>query len=90
VVLTLLPKKGDLQTYCVRGRLISDNVILIQDILDVSVSLGLKTGLISIDQEKAFEHHYLWQNLETFGAIQHQLGGLRLSNVFNGSLQCLS
>ncbi|KAJ3582413.1 hypothetical protein NHX12_000639 [Muraenolepis orangiensis] len=88
-VITLLPKKGDLQqlkywrpvpllstdykilskalalmlrevmasvihpdqTYCVPGRLISDNVTLIRDILDLSSSLAISTGLISIDQE---------------------------------------
>ncbi|KAI3376754.1 hypothetical protein L3Q82_000356 [Scortum barcoo] len=107
-VITLLPKKGDLQelknwrpvsllctdykimskvlasrlrevmasiihpdqTYCVPGRLISDNVTLIRDILEVSGSLAVDTGLISIDQEKAFdrvEHKYLWQTLATFG-----------------------
>lgn len=106
-VLTLLPKKGDLQeimnwrpvsllcadykilskalanrlrevmdlvihqdqTYCVPGRNILDNVSLIRDILDISDSLGIKTGLISLDQEKAFdrvEHHYLWKTLESF------------------------
>ncbi|KAI3377340.1 hypothetical protein L3Q82_008544, partial [Scortum barcoo] len=107
-VITLLPKKGDLQelknwrpvsllctdykimskvlasrlrevmasiihpdqTYCVPGRLISDNVTLIRDILEVSGSLAVDTGLISIDQEKAFdrvEHKYLWQTLAAFG-----------------------
>ncbi|KAI3354578.1 hypothetical protein L3Q82_019083, partial [Scortum barcoo] len=49
------------QTYCVPGRLISDNIHLIRHVLDVSGSLGIGTGLISIDQEKAFdrvEHQY--------------------------------
>uniref|UniRef100_A0A8C5E548 Reverse transcriptase domain-containing protein n=1 Tax=Gouania willdenowi TaxID=441366 RepID=A0A8C5E548_GOUWI len=107
-VLTLLPKKGDLQdiknwrpvsllcsdykllskvlatrlrkvmesvihvdqTYCVPGRLISDNVTLIRDILDLSRALGFDLGLISLDQEKAFdrvEHLYLWRTLEAMG-----------------------
>ncbi|KAK3547732.1 hypothetical protein QTP86_028528, partial [Hemibagrus guttatus] len=107
-VITLLPKKGDLQdinnwcpvsllctdykvmskalanrlrdimdsviqtdqTYCVPNRSIIDNVSLIRDILDVSRSLAVDLGLISLDQEKAFgrvEHQYLWKTLEAFG-----------------------
>lgn len=58
------------QTYCVPGRMISVNIILICFILNLSSSLGCELGLISIDQEKAFdrvEHPYLWQTSEAFG-----------------------
>lgn len=58
------------QTYCVPGRSIVNNVSLIRDVLDVSGSLGVDTGLVSLDQEKAFdwvEHQYLWKVLERFG-----------------------
>lgn len=39
------------QMYWVPGRSIMNNTHLIRDVLDVSSSLGLNTGLISIDQE---------------------------------------
>ena len=58
------------QTYCVPGRSMVDNVHLIRDVLDVSSSLGLDTGLISLDQEKAFdrvEHNFLWTVMDRFG-----------------------
>ena len=58
------------QTYCVPGRSILNNVSLILDIVDFSSLLGIKTGLISLDQEQAFdgvEHLYLWKTLERFG-----------------------
>ena len=58
------------QTYCVPGRSMVDNVHLIRDVLEVSSSLGIDTGLISLDQEKAFdrvEHSFLWKVMEKFG-----------------------
>ncbi|KAJ3607627.1 hypothetical protein NHX12_024678, partial [Muraenolepis orangiensis] len=58
------------QTYCVPGRSMVDNVHLIRDVLEVSSSLGINTGLISLDQEKAFdrvEHSFLWKVMEKYG-----------------------
>lgn len=117
-VITLLPKKGDLQeiknwrpvsllcsdlnifskslanrlrevmgqvihpdqTYCVPGRLISDNIVLIRDIIEVSDILGINLGLISIDQENAFdrvEHQYLWATLNAFGFGPGFIGAIK-------------
>lgn len=42
------------QTYCVPCRSIVDNVSLVRGVLEVCSSLGYDTGLISLDQEKAF------------------------------------
>lgn len=58
------------QTYCIPNRLISDNIFLISDFLDLSKSLGSENVLISLDQEKTFdrvEHQYLRQTLDAFG-----------------------
>ncbi|TWW67065.1 Transposon TX1 uncharacterized 149 kDa protein ORF 2 [Takifugu flavidus] len=58
------------QTYCVPGRSMVDNIHLIRDVLEVSSSLGTQVGLLSLDQEKAFdrvEHSFLWRTMERFG-----------------------
>ena len=58
------------QTYCIPGRSIKDNLFLIRDMVDVSKVFGLDIGLISIDQEKAFDrvdHGYLFRMLNAFG-----------------------
>lgn len=58
------------QTYCVPGRSMVDNIYLIHDILELSSLLDSNTGLISLDQEKAFdriEHKFLWKVMERFG-----------------------
>lgn len=43
------------QTYCVPVGSMEDNIYLIWDLLEDSNSLGIKTGLLSLDQEKAFD-----------------------------------
>ncbi len=58
------------QSYCIPNRSIFDNIALIRDVLDASKLLGINSGLISLDQEKAFdrvEHLFLWNTLEAFG-----------------------
>ncbi len=60
------------QTNCVPRRSIFDNVALVRDVLEISKLLNLDCGLISLDQEKAFdrvEHCYLWRVLEFFWVL---------------------
>ncbi len=75
------------QTYCVPNISIFDNIYLIRDILDISRSFGLNVGLISLDQEKAFdwvEHNYLWQTLREFG---FSLSFITIIGVFYGNIE---
>ena len=84
------------QTYCVPGRSMVDNIYLIRDVLEVSGSLGLRTGLIALDQEKAFdrvEHSFMWQVLEKFGfgagliaKIKVMYSGIESMLKINGNL----
>lgn len=43
------------QTYCVPGRHIFDNISFIREMFDVSKLFDVDFGLISLDQEKAFD-----------------------------------
>ncbi len=69
------------QTYCVPRRSIFDYVSLVRDVLDVSKLLHLDCGLISLDQDKAFdrvEHCYLWRVLEAFGFCQNCINCIKV------------
>ncbi|KYO21371.1 hypothetical protein Y1Q_0001599 [Alligator mississippiensis] len=61
---------GPEQSYCVLGRTIQDNLFLLCDLLTAAERFGLDIGLVSLDQEKAFDHidhQYLLSTLEAFG-----------------------
>lgn len=56
------------QTYCVPGRSVSDNMAWLRYVLETSSSLDKATGLISIDQEEAFDwmHQYFVAKFKCF------------------------
>lgn len=72
------------------------DVYLIQGVLEVYRSLGIDTVLISLDQEKEFDHieyKFLWKVTERLGfspgfiAMIHVLySGITIMMKFNGSL----
>lgn len=58
------------QSYCVPERSIFDNLFLLRDLFNVSKVFNVDFGLISLDQEKAFDrvdHEYLFRVLKAFG-----------------------
>jgi len=60
------------QTYCVPDWTIMDNIFLVRDIIDVSKSVNVDFGIVSLDQEKAFDrvdHSYLFSALRAFGFL---------------------
>lgn len=69
------------QSYCVPGRSILDNLFLMRDVFDVCKTYGLNTGIISVDQEKAFDrvdHNFLFATLRAFGLGEHFLKWVKL------------
>jgi len=78
-VLDVLVQKD--QTYCVPKRSIYDNLFLMRDIMDYAGIYNVDFGLLSLDQEKAFDrvdHHYLFKVLKCYGFGEHFLSWIRI------------
>ncbi|KAI4881111.1 hypothetical protein NFI96_017176, partial [Prochilodus magdalenae] len=69
------------QSYCVPKRSIYDNLFLIRDMMDFAGLSGTEFGLLSLDQEKAFDrvdHEYLFNTMRHFGFGEGFLSWVRL------------
>ena len=58
------------QSYCVPDHYIVDILFLIRAVLDISKLSDVNVGLLSLDQEKAFDrvdHQYLFKTMKAFG-----------------------
>lgn len=58
------------QSYCIPDRSIMDNLFLLRDMIDFNRSNNFNVGVLSLDQEKAFDqvdHKYLFTVLKQFG-----------------------
>jgi hypothetical protein len=58
------------QSYCIKNRSITDNLHLIRDVFDFTRCNDVNVGLLSLDQEKAFDrvdHVFLFDTLKAFG-----------------------
>ena len=69
------------QSYCVPGRSIQDNLFLMRDIFDLCTTDNINIGIISIDQEKAFDRvdrSFLFATLQAFGVGEHFLSWVKL------------
>lgn len=58
------------QSYCIKDRSITDNLHLMRDITDYALFNDINVGVLSLDQEKAFDrvdHTYLFKTLQAFG-----------------------
>ncbi len=75
------------QTYCIPERSIMDNLFLLRDVIGFNQSNHVNIGILSLDQEKAFDrvdHEYLFNVLKNFGFGDDFVSYIRLlySNVF--------
>uniref|UniRef100_A0A3B3DKH2 Reverse transcriptase domain-containing protein n=1 Tax=Oryzias melastigma TaxID=30732 RepID=A0A3B3DKH2_ORYME len=77
------------QSYCVPGRSILDNLFLLRDLFDLGSGGDVHLGIVSLDQEKAFDrvdHNYLFSVLKAFGFGKNFISSVKI--MYN-SVECL-
>lgn len=69
------------QSYCVPDRSMLDNLFLMRDVFEISDFYDINVGIISIDQEKAFDrvdHVFLFSTLQAFGVGEGFMSWIKL------------
>ncbi len=69
------------QSYCIKNRSIMDNLHLIRDVVDYAYGKDVSMGLLSLDQEKAFDrvdHVFLFDTLNDFGFGEKFISRIKL------------
>ncbi|XDV49743.1 hypothetical protein PO909_018933 [Leuciscus waleckii] len=69
------------QTYCIPERFIMDNISLLRDVIELSQLNNYEIGVLSLDQEKAFDrvdHGYLYNVLQHFGFGENFISYIQL------------
>lgn len=69
------------QSYCIPDRSIMDNLFLLRDVIDFNQSNRFDLGVLSLDQEKAFDqvdHKYLFTVLKEFGFGENFISYIKL------------
>ncbi|KAJ3590370.1 hypothetical protein NHX12_008322 [Muraenolepis orangiensis] len=77
------------QTYCIPDRTIMDNIFFMRDVMDVFRVHGVNVGVVSLDQEIAFDrvyHLYLFSALRAYGIGE---GFLAWVGLLYNCAQCL-
>lgn len=72
---------GDDQSYRVPERSMFDNLFLLRDVFDICKVYNINVGIISMDQEKAFDrvdHEFLFSTLQAFGVGEGFLSWAKL------------
>ncbi len=68
------------QSYCIPRRSIFDNLFLVRDLLHLTEIYGLDVGLLSLDQEKAFDrvdYKYLFNTCQPLDLENSSFHGFR-------------
>ena len=82
---------GDRQTCSIYGRRMTDNLVLLRDLIDNANERGKTLNIVSVDQRKAFDsisHQYLFSLLDHLGVGCFMLDNIK--RLYSGSFANIS